>query len=120
MATENNYISGDFTRQIMKIAHVTPGVWLRRGNVKRGTESLLRATQNNSVRTKYVNTHIDDTQVNSMKERERETDRQTDRQTDRDRDREKERERKKVRETGREKEKEREKERKKERKKERD
>ena len=39
--------------------------WLRQGNLKRKTESLLVAAQNNAIRTNYVEARIDKTQQNS-------------------------------------------------------
>ena len=38
--------------------------WLRKGNLKRKTKSLLTEAQNNAVRTNYVKTKIDYTQQN--------------------------------------------------------
>ena len=38
---------------------------LRKGNLKRKTESLLMAAQNNAIRTSYIKTKIDNTQLNS-------------------------------------------------------
>ena len=39
--------------------------WLRKGNLKRDTESLLIAAQNNAIRTNHINARIDKTQQNS-------------------------------------------------------
>ena len=39
--------------------------WLRKGNLKRETESLLMAAQNNSIRTNHIEARIDKTQQNS-------------------------------------------------------
>ena len=38
---------------------------LRKGNLRRESESLLIATQNNSIRTDYIKARIDKTQQNS-------------------------------------------------------
>ena len=38
--------------------------WLRYGNLKKETESLLIVTQNNVIKTKYVKAKIDKTQQN--------------------------------------------------------
>ena len=38
--------------------------WLRKGNLKRGTESLLIAAQNNAIRTNYIKARINKTQQN--------------------------------------------------------
>ena len=40
-------------------------MWLRKGNLKRKTESLLKVTQNNAIRTNFVKARIDMTQQNS-------------------------------------------------------
>ena len=40
-------------------------MWLRKGNLKRETESLLIAAQNNAVRTNHIKVRIDKTQQNS-------------------------------------------------------
>ena len=39
--------------------------WLRKGNLKRETEFLLIAVQNNALRTNYVKPKIDKTQLNN-------------------------------------------------------
>ena len=39
--------------------------WLRKGNFKRETESLLIAVQNNAIRTNHIKAGIDKTQQNS-------------------------------------------------------
>ena len=39
-------------------------MWLRKGNLKRETESLLTAAQN-AIRTNHINARIDKTQQNS-------------------------------------------------------
>ena len=40
-------------------------MWLKKGNFKRETESLLKASQNNDIRTNYIKTIKDKTQQNS-------------------------------------------------------
>ena len=40
-------------------------MWLRKGNLKRETESLLTAAQNNAIRTNYIKVRIDKMQQNS-------------------------------------------------------
>ena len=40
-------------------------MWLRKGNLKRKTESLLIALQNKAIRTNYIKAKIDKTQQNS-------------------------------------------------------
>ena len=39
--------------------------WLRKGNIKKQTESLLATAQNNAIRTNHFNARIDKTQQNS-------------------------------------------------------
>ena len=39
--------------------------WLRKGNFKRETESLLIAAQNNTVKTNHTKARINNTQQNS-------------------------------------------------------
>ena len=40
-------------------------MWLRKGNLKRESESLLIVAQNNTIRTKHIKARIDKTQQNS-------------------------------------------------------
>ena len=40
-------------------------MWLRKVNLKKETESLLTAGQNNAIRSNYIKTKIDKTQQNS-------------------------------------------------------
>ena len=54
-----------FKRLINNISHEKTLTWLRKGNFKRETESLLIAAQNNAVRTNNIKTRIDKTQQNS-------------------------------------------------------
>ena len=39
--------------------------WLSQGNLKSKTESLLIATQNNAIKTNYVQANVDNTQQNT-------------------------------------------------------
>ena len=55
---------GRFKRLINNISHANTWTWLRKGNFKRETESLLIAAQNNAVRTNYIKARIDKTQQN--------------------------------------------------------
>ena len=47
------------------LPHEKTWTWLRKGNIKRETESLLIAAQNNAKRTNYIKAVIDKTQQNS-------------------------------------------------------
>ena len=51
---EENRPYGYFKRQTSEISHVKTWTWLRKGNLKRETESLLIATQNNALRTNNI------------------------------------------------------------------
>ena len=50
-----------FKRLINDISHDKTWTWLRKGNLKRETESLQRAVQNNAIRTNQVKARIDKT-----------------------------------------------------------
>ena len=54
-----------FKRLINNISHQKTWAWLRKGNLKRGTESLLIAAQDNAIRTNHIKARIDKTQQNS-------------------------------------------------------
>ena len=54
---------GHFKRLINIISY--DKTWLRKGNFKRETESLLIAAQDNAVRSNHIKTRIDKTQQNS-------------------------------------------------------
>ena len=50
---------------INDISHEKTWMWLRKGNFKRETESLLIAAQNNAIRTNQIKVRINKTQQNS-------------------------------------------------------
>ena len=50
---------------INNISHDKTWIWLRKGNIKRETESLLIPAENNAIRTNYFKARIDKTQQNS-------------------------------------------------------
>ena len=52
-------------KQLINISHGKTWTWLRKGNFKRETESLLIAAQNNAVRTNHIKVRIDKMQQNS-------------------------------------------------------
>ena len=58
-------LSGRFKRLINNISHDKTWTWLRKGNFKRETESLLIAALDNAIRTNHIKARIDKTQQNS-------------------------------------------------------
>ena len=62
---EGKQLYGRFKRLINNISHDKICTWLRKGNIKRETESLLIATQGNAVRINHIEARIDKTQQNS-------------------------------------------------------
>ena len=56
---------GDFKRLINNIVHEKTWTWLRKRNLRRETESLLAAAQNNVIGTDQIKSRIDKTQQNS-------------------------------------------------------
>ena len=47
-------------------SHEKTWTWLRKGNLKRETESLIIVTKNNAIRTNHIKGRIDKTQQNSI------------------------------------------------------
>ena len=62
---EGKQLFGRFKRLINHISHEKTWTWLRKGNLKKETESLLIPAQNNAVRTNRIKTRIDKTLQNS-------------------------------------------------------
>ena len=62
---EGKQLYGRFKRPINNISLDKTWTWLREGNFKRETESLLISVQNNTVRTNHIKARIDKTQQNS-------------------------------------------------------
>ena len=62
---EGKQIYGCFKRLINNISHDKTWTWIRKGNFKRETESLLMAAQNNAIRTNHIKAKIDKSQQNS-------------------------------------------------------
>ena len=58
---EEKQLYGRFKRLINNISHDKTWTWLRKGNFKRETESLLIATQDNAIRTNHIKARIDKT-----------------------------------------------------------
>ena len=59
---EGKQLYGRFKQLINNISHEKTWTWLRKGNFKRETESLLIAAQENAVRTNHIKARIDKTQ----------------------------------------------------------
>ena len=62
---EEKQLYGHFKWLISDISHRNTWTWLRKGNLKRETESLLIAAQNNAIRINCVKEKIDKMQQNS-------------------------------------------------------
>ena len=62
---EGKQVYGRFKRLINNISHDKIWTWLRKGNFKRETESLLIAAQDSAIRTNNIKAKIDKTQQNS-------------------------------------------------------
>ena len=62
---EEKQLYGRFKRLINNISHQKNWAWLRKGNLKRETESLLIAAQDSAIRTNHIKARIDKTQQNS-------------------------------------------------------
>ena len=62
---EGKQLYGRFKRLINNILHDKTWTWLRKGNFKRETESLLIAAQDSAIRTNHIKARIDKTQQNS-------------------------------------------------------
>ena len=62
---EEKQLYGRFKRLMNSISHDKTWTWLRKGNLKKETESLLMAAQNNAIRTNHIKARIDETQQNS-------------------------------------------------------
>ena len=62
---EGKQLYGCFKRLINYISHQKTWTCLRKGSLKRGTESLLIAAQDNAIRTNHIKARIDKTQQNS-------------------------------------------------------
>ena len=62
---EEKQLHGRFKWLINNISHDKTWTWLRKGNFKRETESLLMVAQNSTIRTNHIKARIDKTQQNS-------------------------------------------------------
>ena len=63
--SEGKQLYGHFNRLINNISNQKTRTWLRKGNLKRETEYLLIAAQDNAIRTNHIKARIDKTQQNS-------------------------------------------------------
>ena len=63
---EVKQLYGRFKRLINNISLQKTWTWSRKGNLKRETESLLIAAQDNAIRTNHIKVRIDKTQQNSQ------------------------------------------------------
>ena len=61
---EGKQLHGHFKRLIYNISYDKTWTWLRKGNFKRETESLLMAAQNSAIRTNHIKARIDKMQQN--------------------------------------------------------
>ena len=62
---EEKRLYGRFKRLINNISPEKSWTWLRKGNLKREKESLLKAAQNNAIRNNPIKARIDNTLQNS-------------------------------------------------------
>ena len=62
---EEKQLYGRFKRLISNILHEKTWTWPRKGNLKKETEYLLIAAQNNAVRNNHIKARIEKTQQNS-------------------------------------------------------
>ena len=62
---EGKQLYGRFKRLINNASLGKTWTWLRKGNFKRETESLLIAAQDSAIRTNHIKARIDKTQQNS-------------------------------------------------------
>ena len=63
--TNKEQLYGRFKRLTSDISHEKTLKWLRKGNLKRETESLLITAQNNAIKTNHIKVRIGKTQQNS-------------------------------------------------------
>ena len=64
---EQKQLDGYFKRQADKNSFKKTWTWLRKGNLKRKTETLLIAARNDAIRTHSVKAKIDKMQQNSKR-----------------------------------------------------
>ena len=62
---EKKQLYGRFERLVNNISYQKTWTRLRKGNLKRETDSLLIAAQDNAIRTNHIKVRIDKTQQNS-------------------------------------------------------
>ena len=64
---EGKQLYGRFKRFINNISHDKTWTWLKKGNFKRVTETLIIAAQDGALRTNHIKARIDKTQRNSKR-----------------------------------------------------
>ena len=62
---EGKQLHGRFKRLLNNILRDKTRTWLRKGNFKRETESLLMAAQNSAIETNHIKARMEKTQQNS-------------------------------------------------------
>ena len=62
---EEKQPNGHFKRQTSNLSHEEIWTWLKKGNFRRKTQSLLKAAQSNVIKTNHIKARIDKTQQNS-------------------------------------------------------
>ena len=62
---EDKQLYGCFKQLISNISHKKTWAWLRKGSLKRETESLLIAAENNTIRTNHMKSRINEMPQNS-------------------------------------------------------
>ena len=55
---EEKQLYGYFKQQTSEISHKKTWTWVKKGNLKKETESLLMVDQNNAIRTNYIKARI--------------------------------------------------------------
>ena len=64
---EEKALHGQYLRQTKEVRSEKSWVWLQNGDLKRGTESLIVAAQNQSTRTNFVKATIDKSHKDTLR-----------------------------------------------------
>ena len=62
---KEKHLYGYLKRETKEIVHEMTWKWLRRGNLRRETKSILIAAQKAAIRTNYIKVNIDNMQQNN-------------------------------------------------------